>query len=254
MEPSQASEFTAQLKDLEALEKFINKRVSELLKEKEKDPYRSEEIDQLCAALSKAQGDFPTIQTNRANNFLFNQYTDLDIIVHAVRKPLTENGLSVSFHEKLTDDRVILITTLMHDSAQYIETRTRIIPSKNDLQTYASALKAKKRHSFMNLLNITIQDDMDDDDGEHDMKEVRMQRAKGTGVTACYSAKQESFQTVSQHEVNEITYIIGDAHLDLGEKILETLKIESFADMPKSKYKDVKDQLRRVINAREGQK
>lgn len=251
MESMESVGITTQLKDLEALEKYINKRVEDHVKDQDKDLYESEKTDQICAALSKAQGEFPTIATNRNNNFLFRQYSDLDIIMGSIRAALSENGLSITFHQKLVDDKTILVTRVRHDSAQFIETRTRIIPSKNDVQTYASNLKAMKRHSIMGLLNVTIQADMDDDDGEHDMKTIRLDRAKGTGINTRYAAKQESFEPVTKHQADELQYILSN-YPDIAEQILETLKVEAIADIPQSKFGPVRDQAKQIINNREG--
>lgn len=243
--------FSDQLSHFEELEKYIDKRITAKLKELRPEPYESEKTDQLCTALSKAQGAFPKIETNRANNFLFNQYSDLDIIMRTIRPALELNGLSVTQQTKLDNEKTILATRVRHKSSQFIETRSRIIPSRNDIQTYASAIKAMKRHDIKNLLNLTIVDDLDDDDGERDMEVVRKEQNKGTGLNARYRAKQESFQTISQDQENELRYIIGD-NADIAEQILRTLKIQTFADMPASKYEGVKRQAQKVVNSRDG--
>lgn len=245
------SQVTSQLKMLEALDKFINKKVEDRVRENTKDHYESEKTDQICAALAKAQGEFPVIVTNRPNNYLFRQYSDLDIIMGAIRAALSENGLSVTFQQKLVDDRTILVTRVRHESSQFIETRVRILPSKNDIQTYASNLKAMKRHSLMSLLNVTIQDDRDDDDGEHDMKSVRIERSKGTGLNTRYSAKEESFETISKHQADELQYMLAN-YADIADQVLTTLKVEAIADIPRSKFGSVRDQAKKIINAREG--
>jgi len=246
----ESSEITSQLKHLEALEKFINERVEERVKEQSKDYYESEKTDQICAALAKAQGEFPVIVTNRTNNYLFRQYSDLDIIMGSIRAALKENSLSVTFQQKLIADTTILATRVRHESSQFIETRTRIIPSKNDIQTYSSNLKAMKRHSLMGLLNVTIQDDRDDDDGEHDMKTIRIERTKGTGINTRYAAKNESFEPITKHQADELQYMLSN-YPDIAEQILETLKVEAIADIPRSKFGSVRDQAKTIINARE---
>jgi len=243
--------FAEQLNNFEILEALIEKKLDKYLKSRAPEPYESEKTELLATALSKAQGEFPRITTNRANNYLFNQYSDLDMIMRSVRKALADNGLSVTQHTRLDNDKVALVTRLRHKSSQFIETRSRIIPSRNDLQTYISALKAMKRHDIMCLLNITILDDLDDDDGEHDMSKVREERNKGTGLNVRYKAREESIETISQDQVNEIERVIGD-YIDLHEEVLEKLKIHTLADMPKSKYWGVKDQLSLNVAARDG--
>lgn len=243
--------FSDQLAHFEELEKHINKKVVVHIKEKASEPYESEKTDQICAALAKAQGEFPPITTNRANNFLFNQYSDLDIIMRTIRKALADNGLSVTQQTKIENEKTILVTTLRHKSSQFIETRSRIIPSKNDIQSYASAIKAMKRHDIMSLLNVTIVDDLDDDDGEHDMKTVRKERNAGLGINTRYKAKEESFEPVTQHQANELQYMLSN-YPDIAEQILETLKVQTLADIPRSKYEAVREQAQKIINAREG--
>jgi len=243
--------FAASLHDFKELQKHIDNIVEKKLKHQTPEPYESEKTDQLCTALAKAQGEFPKIETNRVNNFLFNQYSDLDIIMRSVRPALEANGLSVTQHIKLDDDKTILVTRLRHKSAQFAETRSRMMPSKNDVQTFLSAKRAIARDDIKSLLNITIVDDLDDDDGECDMKTVRMERAKGTNVNTRYSAKQESFHPVSQHQSNELQYMLGN-YPDIAEQILETLKVQTIADIPVSKFNAVREQAQKIINAREG--
>lgn len=243
--------FSDQLSHFEELEKYLEKRVNKRLIQQSPEPYESDKTDQICTALAKAQGEFPKIETNRANNFLFNQYSDLDIIMRTIRAALSINGLSLTQQTKLDNDKTVLVTRLRHKSAQFIETRSRILPSKNDIQSYSSAMKAMKRHDIMSLLNITIVDDLDDDDGEHDMQSIREERNTGTGINTRYKAKQESFEPVSQHQANELQYMLGD-YPDIAEQILETLKVQTIADLPRSKFRAVKEQAQKIINAREG--
>jgi hypothetical protein len=243
--------FADRLSDLESLEKYIEKKINIKTKQQSPEPYESANTDQICTALAKAQGEFPKINANRRNNFMFNQYSDLDMIMRTIRKALADNGLSVTQQTKIIDDKVVLITTLRHESAQFIQTRSRIIPSRNDVQTYASLLKAMRRHDIMGLLNITIVDDMDDDDGERNMEHIRKERIKGTGLNMRYKADEESFETISQDQLTELERVIGD-NVDIVEDIYRALNIESLVDIPKSRYAKVKSTAQLKVNIREG--
>jgi hypothetical protein len=251
MEEKKEVPFSSQLTALKKLEKYIEEKIEKSISKRVPEPYESEKTDLLCTALAKAQGEFPKIETNRANNFLFNQYSDLDIIMRTIRNALSLNGLSITQQTKLDNEKTILVTRLRHKSAQFIETRSRIIPSKNDIQSYASAIKAMKRHDIMSLLNITIVDDLDDDDAECDMQTVRMERTKGTGINTRYSAKRESFQPISEDQADELQYMLSE-YPDIAEQILETLKVQTIADIPKSKFLAVRAQAQKIIDAREG--
>jgi len=251
METTAVETFSDQLSHFDTLEKYIDKKLKDREKANKGDPYESEKTEQICTALAKAQGEFPKIETNRANNFLFNQYSDLDIIMRIVRPALSLNGLSVTQQTKLNDEKTVLITRLRHKSSQFIETRSRIIPSKNDIQAYASALKAMKRHDIMGLLNITIVDDYDDDDGEHDMQVVRKERNEGLGINTRYKAKEESFEPITQHQAAEMQYMLAN-YPGIAKQILDALRVTTIADIPRSKFDKVREQAQKIINAREG--
>lgn len=239
------------LTEFEILEKYINKRVELRLKERYIERYQSEKIDQLCAALAKAQGDFPSITTNRYNDYTFTPYSDIDIIMETVRPILKENALSITFQEFTDDNRTLLSTKVHHESSQYIETRMRIKPSKDDIQAYISHVKELKRHAIMSLLNLTIKYDEQDDNGEQDMIKVREELNKGTGINRRYSAKKQSFSTITKKEADDLEYVCGN-HVDLVEHIFEKLKITSLHDIPRSKYEEVRKYLLKRVNAREG--
>jgi len=251
MDMTERETFRDQLSHFDALEKYIDKKLKDREKSSKGDPYESEKTDQICTALAKAQGEFPKINNNRKNNFLFNQYSDLDIIVRTIRPALSINGLSVTQQTKLSDEKTILITRLRHKSSQFIETRSRIIPSKNDIQSYSSAIKAMKRHDIMGLLNITIIDDYDDDDGEHDMQVIRKERNAGLGINTRYKAKEESFEPITQHQASELQYVLAN-YPDIAKQVLDALRVTTVADIPRSKFDKVREQAQNIINAREG--
>jgi len=243
--------FSQQLKYLDELKLYIQKEAKEQLKQYRPDPYESDKTDQINAALAKAQGDYPTINTNRNNRFLFNQYTDLDGILRAVRPALSVNGLSITQQTKIDDDKTILVTTLRHESDQFIQTRSRIIPSKNDVQAYASNLKAMKRHDIMSLLNITIMEDIDDDDGELDMETVRQERIKGVAPHANYSARKQSFEPITEQQLKDLIEDI-KGYEDIAEDLMKRFNIQTLADLPQSKYNSVMRQVRQFVGIREG--
>ncbi len=70
-------------------------------------------------------------------------------------------------------------------------------------------------------------------------------------VLTRYSAKKESFESISQHESNELQYMLSN-YPDIAEQILDTLKVQAIADIPKSKFEGVRDQAQKIINTREG--
>lgn len=131
------------------------------------DPYCSDQINDIALALSKAQGEYLPVAQSRQNPFFKSQYADLDAYITAARPALTKHGLAFYQFTKLSaNGPTVLHTRLIHSSGQWIESRSRIIPIKNDMQAYGSALSYQRRYSAMTLLGITSNNDPLDDDGE----------------------------------------------------------------------------------------
>ena len=244
--------FSDQLKFLKVLELYIEEKAKSLLSLKATDPYESDNTKDINTALAKAQGEFPQIGFNRENPYFKNRYSDLNVIVKAVKPFLCKNGLSVTQQTIIKDaGTTILNTKLRHVSGQWIETRARVLPTKSDAQSYASALTYMKRYSYMALLNITTTDDTSDDDAERIMYSVRDTKAKGVALNTKYNPKDQSSEVITKEQLEELEYELGN-YDDVAEMVLDGLKIQSLADMPKSKFMISSKRIRDIIKSREG--
>ena len=123
---------------------------------------RSEQVNELAAALSKAQGQFDHAKKDVKNEFFKSRYADLASVIDAAKKPLSDNGLSVvqsvDFNESGDS---YLETILLHSSGQWINSRYLIKPMKSDPQAFGSAMTYARRYSFSAITGIAA----DDDDG-----------------------------------------------------------------------------------------
>jgi len=244
--------FLDQLKFLEVLDSYINKKAREKISLTPSDPYESEVTKDINTALAKAQGDFPEIGFDKENPYFKNKYSSLDTIVRSVKPILSKNGLSVTQQTILTSEgTTVLKTRVRHTSGQWIETRARVNPVKADPQSYASALTYMKRYSYTALLNITTSDDTSDDDAERVMYDTRNVKAKGVALNTKYNPKHQSADTITKEQLEELEYELGD-YDDVAEMVLEGLKIQSLADMPKNKFLPSIQRIRSIKNAREG--
>jgi hypothetical protein len=244
--------FTQQLEFLQALNKLIDERSELATKNVPSDPYESESTNEISAALSKAQGEFPRINVNQENPFFKSGFADLNNIVRSMRPAMSKNNLCLTQQTKISiDGATTLVTRLRHSSGQWIESRVRILPPKNDMQSYASTLSYMKRHSIMALLNITIDSDYADDDAEIAMVTQRETFAKGTAVNRKYDPREQSSEVISKDQLDELEYELA-AYPDITEMVLDGLKIQALADMPKSKYMVSIERVRSIKNARNG--
>jgi len=131
---------------------------------------QSEQINELAAALAKAQGEFISPPRNRAVEVKMREnkgvykfcYATLDCIMDMIRKPLSDNGLSVA-HSLLDDAHgPICETRIMHASGQWIATWVPVIVSEHaDAQGWGAAITYARRYGLTCLLGIASDEDDD---------------------------------------------------------------------------------------------
>ncbi len=233
--------------------KQLSTQVKELETKRTPQPeraYTSPEIAKLYEALSKAQSEMKLALKESENPYFKSRYANLGAFIDVSRPYLTKNGLSVHWRQEITQDgQSILVCTLGHASGQYIESRHRVIPPKNDIQSIGSYMTYLRRYSYVALCGLSDTDD----DGEAAMAESRDTFAKGTALNTKYNPKEEPTQTISKDQINEMEYELAE-YPDIAEMVLDGLKIQSIADIPKSKYRASITRIREIKNARNGLK
>ena len=123
----------------------------------------------LIAALAKAQSAISSpprnrevkVKTKSGHTYTF-RYATLDHIIEAIRKPLTENGLwFTQVLESGEGGKYRLITRLLHDSGESIESRTPLLVEDTGNQAFGSALTYMRRYALTALLGIAADEDDD---------------------------------------------------------------------------------------------
>ena len=131
---------------------------------------KSEQINELACALSKAQAEIIGANKDRANPFFKSKYADLSSVWDACRTALTKNGLCVSQMVEPSDSGDVLCTMLIHASGQWLSS---IMPIKvksdgkggpNELQALGSTLTYLRRFSLAAIVGVAPADE--DDDGQ----------------------------------------------------------------------------------------
>jgi ERF superfamily len=121
-------------------------------------------IDQLAAAVAKAQATIGTAARNSVNPHYRSRYADLASVWDACRAALTGNGLSVvqtPGYDPATGC-VSVTTILLHCSGQYIASTARAPIAKADPQGVGSAITYLRRYSLSAFVGVAPEDD----DGE----------------------------------------------------------------------------------------
>ena len=143
----------------------------------------------IAAALAKAQAVISNPEKNRevtvkgvtktGKEFTYTfKYTTLDRIIETVRKPLTDNGLwFTQTLEHAEGGRYKLVTTLWHDSGQFIRSETPLLVDGATNQAFGSALTYMRRYALASMLGMAS--DEDDDANRADGNTVKERKDSG---------------------------------------------------------------------------
>ena len=123
---------------------------------------QSEQINELAKALSATQAEISGAHKDSTNPHFKSKYADLESVWDAARVPLTKNGLSVAQTVHKEGDQIVLRTTLMHVSGQYLSGDVPLILVKNDMQGLGAAITYARRFGLSAMVGVSPTDD----DGE----------------------------------------------------------------------------------------
>jgi hypothetical protein len=138
---------------------------------------RSSEIDQLAAALVAAQGEFEAVEKSTENTFFKSKYAPLADVVKAATPILAKNGLAVSQHIVGHEGWDGLMTMVLHESGQFLESTMTLHLPKQDAQGQGSAVTYARRYSYMAVLGLIA--DSDDDGNKASSVPVNEKAAMG---------------------------------------------------------------------------
>ena len=124
---------------------------------------KSETINELASALSKAQAQIKGAVEDSTNPHFRSKYASLQSYIDSAREPLAKNGLAVM--QLLTDincesmNIVSIETIMMHSSGQWISSTFSVPVSKADAQGFGSAVTYARRYSYAAAIGIAPIDD-----------------------------------------------------------------------------------------------
>jgi len=126
---------------------------------------KSESIQNLAAALSKAQAEFPVIKFDSVNPFLKNGYASLGAVIAGGRPVLAKFGLAVTQLTFGEDGVVGVETMLTHSSGEWISDRVSMQVGeergKSSAQVAGSIVTYLRRYSLASILGVYADEDGD---------------------------------------------------------------------------------------------
>jgi hypothetical protein len=121
---------------------------------------RSESINELALALSKAQGEITgAIRESSNPAFRGAKYADLSAVWEGIRGPFAKHGLSVVQGLSSVEGGVHCETMLMHSSGQWVSSGLTIPADKLNAHGYGSAATYARRFGLQAIAGIAPIDD-----------------------------------------------------------------------------------------------
>lgn len=123
---------------------------------------RSESISKLAVALVKAQKKIENAVKGANNPFFKSKYANLNSVIEACKEHLNNEGIAVLQPVCSDASGDCVETVLLHESGEFMSSKTKLIMSKQDMQAYGSAVSYARRYGLQSMVFVGA----DDDDGE----------------------------------------------------------------------------------------
>lgn len=190
---------------------------------------QSEQVNELFAALSKAQGEIKAAQKDSANPFFKSRYADLSSVMEACREALSKNGLAILQTPIITSGGTYqLMSTLGHSSGQWMKSICPLLMAKNDAQSFGAATTYMRRFALAAMVGVCPEDD----DGEKEREKAEREEKKRAA---------EPRPTLLQ--VNEITSILKECSENYYEAVMKGISQRGWngiADMSLDAYNNLR--------------
>jgi len=158
---------------------------------------KSKQIEQLAAALCKAQAEMAGAKKTAKNPFFKSTYANLEEVIHCIRQPFADNGLSFMQFPLADEDRAGVETIILHSSGEWISNKLMLKCSKVDPQGMGSAIIYARRYGLQAAVGLPSEDD--------------------DGNAATGSPKAKSLKGVTATQKGNVLALLAKADFDLDQ-------------------------------------
>lgn len=135
--------------------------------------HTSDQINEIAAALAKAQGKFPVIEkrkqasvkgTSKASGREYSisyAYADIADVISVISPVLSGEGISFIQPTVMVDGGMYIATRLMHSSGQFIESMYPVCGISGDHQKMGGALTYARRYALCSMVGVAADEDID---------------------------------------------------------------------------------------------
>jgi hypothetical protein len=201
---------------------------------------RSQEINELAAALCMAQGDFPNVPKDANNPFFKSKYADLAGIVDVVRPVLKKHNLCFSQFVSMSGSQPAITTMLLHKSGQFVADTLPMPVSKPDAQGIGSAITYGRRYGLQAILGLAAEDD-DGNAASHSAPASQQQRPVPQAPTPPPPAGAKIEKTITQPQAQRLWAIANGNNLSKEEvaRIVKGFGFNGIAQITMAKYEEI---------------
>lgn len=201
----------------------------------------SEQINELAAALSKAQNEMQPAIKDSVNPFFKSKYADLGSVWDVVRPVLSKNGLCIMQTTEIMGEKIVMVTTLAHVSGQWMKSYLPLNPAKNDSQGVGAAITYLRRYSLSALVGVVCDDD---DDGE-------VAVGRGKVAPSPVPAKPPTVKAIDglqYHMLEKLKQKLPDVdRVGLNGWVKSTFGADSLRDIPETAFEKVLDAITKKL-------
>lgn len=180
----------------------------------------SNEINELAAALSSAQGAMGAALKDSKNPHFGNDFASLEAINAVIKQPLADNELSIVQFPISDESGVGITTRIMHKSGQWLEEKWTMPAVKAGPQQYGSLITYFRRYSIAAIFGIP-QTDKDAND---------MQLAADR-----HHGNRSAVEVINKEQLESLKQIITENDLD-EQLFLRACKISDLAELPAERF------------------
>lgn len=156
----------------------------------------SESINEIAAALAKAQGGMKSAVKDSLNPHFKSKYADMSSVKDAIGDTLVKVGIAViQAHDILENGTLVLRTRLIHTSGQWLESTYPVRPVKDDPQGLSAATTYARRVTLSSILSI-VSDVDDDGETASGRGAQNQQQQEDTGLAAAKAFVRRSIKEI----------------------------------------------------------
>ena len=135
----------------------------------------SDSLGELAGAMAKAQADVQEAHKSHDNPFFKSTYADLASVWDACRDALSANNLAVIQTTEPGDaGQVVIVTTMIHSSGEWIRGRLAVRPDKQTAQSLGSAITYGRRYALSAIAGVAPSDDDGNEASANSHKKVEV--------------------------------------------------------------------------------